>query len=89
MDGGECEKEEDWVVLPSSLEGIKLVDAPVLFFVVSHKAFRLELSSLRREAAEAAENGGCVREIVVDLSQRLEFLKLVYNYHCAAEDEVS
>lgn len=88
MDGGECEKGEDWVGLPSSLDGIKLVDAPVLFFVVSHKAFRSELSSLRREAAVAAENGGCIREIVVDLSQRLEFLKLVYNYHCAAEDEV-
>ncbi|KZV21692.1 hypothetical protein F511_02850 [Dorcoceras hygrometricum] len=88
MDGGECENEDDSVELPSSLDGIKLVDAPVLFFVVSHKAFRSELSSLRREAAEAAENGGCNREIVVDLSQRLEFLKLVYNYHCAAEDEV-
>ncbi|XP_075519466.1 zinc finger protein BRUTUS-like At1g74770 isoform X1 [Primulina tabacum] len=88
MDGGEREKEEDWVGLPSALQGIKLVDAPVLFFVVSHKAFRSELSSLRRGVKEAAENGGCNREIVFDLSRRLEFLKLVYNYHCAAEDEV-
>ncbi|KAG8379106.1 hypothetical protein BUALT_Bualt07G0053600 [Buddleja alternifolia] len=82
MGGGESEKEEDWP--ETLLAGVSLVDAPVLFFVASHKAFRSELASLRR----AGECGVYGRELVVDLGRRLEFLKLVYDYHCAAEDEV-
>ncbi|KAK4489831.1 hypothetical protein RD792_000475 [Penstemon davidsonii] len=86
MDDGEPDKEEDWAAaaLPPSLAGVKLVDAPVLFLVVSHKAFRYELASLRRSAADPAVYS---RELVVDLFRRLEFLKLVYKYHCEAEDE--
>ncbi|PIM97882.1 hypothetical protein CDL12_29647 [Handroanthus impetiginosus] len=86
MGGGESEKEEDWPV--SSIAGKRLVDAPILFFVASHKAFRAELASLRLVAAEASESGAIGRELVVDLSRRLEFLKLVCDYHSAAEDEV-
>ncbi|KAK4394565.1 Zinc finger protein BRUTUS-like [Sesamum angolense] len=86
MGGGEPEKEEDWPV--TWIAGVRLVDAPVLFFVATHKAFRAELAALRRAAADAARNGVCGGEVVVDLRRRLEFLRLVYNYHTAAEDEV-
>ncbi|KAK4437122.1 Zinc finger protein BRUTUS-like [Sesamum alatum] len=86
MGGGESEKEEDWPV--TWIAGVRLVDAPVLFFVATHKAFRAELAALRRYAAEAAESGVCGGEVVGYLRRRLEFLRLVYNYHTAAEDEV-
>lgn len=68
--------EDEW---PAA--GVRLADAPILFFVLTHKAFRLELDAILRLAAE----GGAA---VVELSQRLEFLKLVYHYHSLAEDEV-
>ncbi|XP_047955559.1 zinc finger protein BRUTUS-like At1g74770 isoform X1 [Salvia hispanica] len=74
--------EEEWP--EPSVAGVRLVDAPILFFVVTHKAFRAELDAVRRVAAEAAEGG----EVIVELSRRLEFLKLVYDYHSVAEDEV-
>lgn len=83
MGGGES---EEWP--EPSVAGVRLVDAPILFFVVTHKAFRAELDSVRRLAAEAAEGGAVCAEVVVDLSRRLEFLKLVYDYHSVAEDEV-
>ncbi|KAH6799025.1 hypothetical protein C2S51_035509 [Perilla frutescens var. frutescens] len=86
MGGGESEKDEDWP--EPSVPGVKLVDAPILFFVVTHKAFRAEFASVRRVAAEAVESGCVCRELVVDLGRRLEFLKLVYDYHSVAEDEV-
>lgn len=86
MGGGEPEKEEEWP--EPSVSGASLVEAPILFFVVTHKAFRAELASVRRVAAEAAETGAVCGELVVDLSRRLEFLKLVYDYHSVAEDEV-
>ncbi|XP_051136609.1 zinc finger protein BRUTUS-like At1g74770 [Andrographis paniculata] len=84
--GGGSDKEEDWPEPP--VANVSLVDAPVLFFVATHKAFRADLASIRRVAAEASESGSCGQELVVDLRRRLEFLKLVYNYHSAAEDEV-
>ncbi|KAK6123026.1 hypothetical protein DH2020_043242 [Rehmannia glutinosa] len=86
MGGGESEKEEDWPA-PPSVARARLVDAPVLFFVATHKAFRAELASIHRAAAEAAESWAACRELVVDLDRRLEFLRLVYNYHSASEDE--
>uniref|UniRef100_M1B0F7 Zinc finger protein n=1 Tax=Solanum tuberosum TaxID=4113 RepID=M1B0F7_SOLTU len=76
------------VDLPSSLAGVKLVDAPILFFVISHKAIILELADIHRVAVEALDTGSQDVELVRDLSRRLEFLKIVYKYHCAAEDEV-
>ncbi|KAL2515948.1 zinc ion binding [Forsythia ovata] len=87
MGGGESEKEEDLAELPPCLAGVRLVDAPVLFFVISHKAFRAELESLHL-AVEAAANEAYDQELVVDLGRRFEFLRLVYKYHCVAEDEV-
>ncbi|KAL3643242.1 hypothetical protein CASFOL_014057 [Castilleja foliolosa] len=88
MSGEESVKEEEWPVTAPSVSGARLVDAPILFFVATHKAFRAELASIYRAAAEAAASGSAAcREIVVDLDRRLEFLRLVYNYHSAAEDE--
>ncbi|CAL9240681.1 unnamed protein product [Arabidopsis halleri] len=63
----------------------KLSDAPVLFFVYCHKAFRAQLVELRRFATEADSFSG---DLAVELSRKFEFLKLVYKYHSAAEDEV-
>lgn len=85
---GELEKDVEMVDLPSSLAGVKLVDAPILFFVISHKAIILELADIHRVAVEALDTGSQDVELVRDLSRRLEFLKIVYKYHCAAEDEV-
>ncbi|KAH0690407.1 hypothetical protein KY290_018644 [Solanum tuberosum] len=85
---GELVKDVDMVDLPSSLAGVKLVDAPILFFVISHKAIILELADIHRVAVEALDTGSQDVELVRDLSRRLEFLKIVYKYHCAAEDEV-
>ncbi|TMW88949.1 hypothetical protein EJD97_017858 [Solanum chilense] len=87
-DLGELEKDADMVDLTSSLAGVKLVDAPILFFVISHKAIILELADIHRVAVEASDTGSQHVELVHDLSRRLEFLKIVYKYHCAAEDEV-
>lgn len=89
MGGGESEKEEDLAELPPCLVGVRLVDAPVLFFVVSHKAFRAEIASLLHLAVEAASSESYDHELVADLGRRFEFLRLVYKYHCVAEDEVS
>lgn len=85
-DVGEPEKDVDMV--DSSLAGVKLVDSPILFFVISHKAIILELADIHRVAVEASDTGSQGLELVRDLSRRLEFLKIVYKYHCAAEDEV-
>ncbi|KAG6403986.1 hypothetical protein SASPL_136220 [Salvia splendens] len=78
--------EEEWPEPP--VAGVRLVDAPILFFVVTHKAFRAELNAVRRVATEAAEGGAVSGDVVVELSRKLEFLKLVYDYHSVAEDEV-
>lgn len=85
MGGGEPENEVD---LPSSLAGVKLVEAPILFFVISHKAITLELADIHRVAVDALDTASQGVELVDDLSRRLDFLKIVYKYHCAAEDEV-
>lgn len=87
-DVGEVEKDVDMVDLPSSLAGVKLADAPILFFVISHKSIILELADIHRVAVEASDTGSQDLQLVRDLSRRLDFLKIVYKYHCAAEDEV-
>lgn len=87
MGGGESDNEDDWPA-PSNSRA-KLIDAPILFFVVTHKAFRAELASIHHVAAEAAHTGDLRRELFVDLARRLEFLKLVSDYHSVAEDEVN
>ncbi|KAJ8559894.1 hypothetical protein K7X08_003952 [Anisodus acutangulus] len=67
-----------------------LVESPILFFVLSHKAVEVELDHIRRVAVEALENGSGSNgdDVVDELCRRFHFLKLVYKYHCAAEDEV-
>lgn len=69
---------------------MQLTDAPILVFVCFHKALRAEFAELRRVVAEVSENGGSYGEdFIVDIRTRFEFLKLVYKYHSAAEDEVN
>lgn len=70
--------------------GISLIDAPILIFVAFHKAFRGELCELKKLAVEAVEiSGGGERRLLVNaIFKRFQFFKLVYQYHCAAEDEV-
>lgn len=73
-----------------SLCGVKLVDCPILLLVFFHKAMLAELEELRRVAVEASEERGSGgRDLIfVDFLGRFEFLKIVYKYHCTAEDEV-
>ncbi|CAH8358857.1 unnamed protein product [Eruca vesicaria subsp. sativa] len=71
-----------------TVENTKLADAPVLFFVYFHKAFRNQLTELRRFATDAAAAGSFSGKQARELRQKFEFLKLVYKYHSAAEDEV-
>ncbi|XVF09170.1 hypothetical protein REPUB_Repub07fG0068500 [Reevesia pubescens] len=83
-------EEERPLPLPS-VAGVRLADAPILLLVCFHTAVRAELAELRRVAVAAAADGKSEshsREFAVELSGRFEFLKLVYKYHCAAEDEV-
>ncbi|CAN6938541.1 unnamed protein product [Brassica oleracea var. botrytis] len=72
----------------ATVENTKLADAPVLFFVYFHKAFRAQLVELRRLATDAAEAGSFSGDLAGELCRKFEFLKLVYKYHSAAEDEV-
>ncbi|KAL0701751.1 hypothetical protein Bca4012_057873 [Brassica carinata] len=72
----------------ATVENIKFADAPVLFFVYFHKAFRAQLVELRRLASNAAEAGSFSVDLAGELCRKFEFLKLVYKYHSAAEDEV-
>ncbi|KAK6924931.1 Zinc finger, CHY-type [Dillenia turbinata] len=72
----------------TSNPGFRLVDAPILLFVVFHKALRAELNNLRNLSLTSAENGRLDRELIDELKCRFEFLKLFYKYHCASEDEV-
>ncbi|CAA7043287.1 unnamed protein product [Microthlaspi erraticum] len=65
-----------------------LSDAPVLFFVYFHKAFLAQLAELRRFATDAVVAGFFSRDLAGELCRKFEFLKLVYKYHSAAEDEV-
>ena len=72
----------------ATVENTKLADAPVLFFVYFHKAFRAQLVELRRLATDAAEAGSFSGDLAGELCRKFEFLKLVYKHHSAAEDEV-
>ncbi|WZZ68298.1 hypothetical protein YC2023_079668 [Brassica napus] len=70
-----------------TVQNTKLADAPVLLFVYFHKAFRAQLVELRRFATDASAAGSFSGELAGELRRKFEFLKLVYKYHSAAEDE--
>ncbi|KAM7273757.1 hypothetical protein ACFE04_028421 [Oxalis oulophora] len=63
-----------------------LLDAPILLLVYFHKALRKEMSELSRIAVAATER--YEKDLILKLSKRLQFLKLVYKYHSAVEDEI-
>ncbi|CAH8355874.1 unnamed protein product [Eruca vesicaria subsp. sativa] len=74
---------------PLPPDNTKLADAPVLFFVYVHKAFRAQLVELRRLATDAVEAGSFSGgDLAGEFGRKFEFLKLLYKYHSAAEDEV-
>ncbi|KAK9669313.1 hypothetical protein RND81_13G122900 [Saponaria officinalis] len=66
--------------------------APAMLLVLLHKAFRRELTELRRVVVEAGgacgARGGEVEVVLVEVKSRLEFFRSVYRHHCAAEAEV-
>ncbi|ESQ27678.1 hypothetical protein EUTSA_v10018022mg [Eutrema salsugineum] len=90
MGGGDLHRlpPENASTSSASVGDTKLSDAPVLFFVYFHKAFRAQLVELRRFATDAAAAGSFSRDLARELCRKFEFLKLVYKYHSAAEDEV-
>lgn len=96
MDGGDstenaADKDEDEAPPLSESEtfpGVGLADAPILLLVYFHKAQRAELVELHRLAVTALERGFHDRKLILELQRRFEFLKVVYKYHCVAEDEV-
>ena len=83
------EAAEDHYYSDSGLFRVSLTEAPILLLIKFHRALRLEVADLRRVTLAAAESGGYGGEFVSGLIRRVEFLKLAYKYHCAAEDEVT
>lgn len=69
----------------SAVNNARLSDAPILLFVYFHKAFRAQLAELQFLAGDTVRSGS---DLAVELRSKFEFLKLVYKYHSAAEDEV-
>lgn len=69
----------------ASAVNVRLSDAPILLFVYFHKAFRAQLTELQCLAGDTVRSGF---DLAVELRRKFEFLKLVYKYHSAAEDEV-
>ncbi|KAL8141973.1 hypothetical protein V2J09_015005 [Rumex salicifolius] len=65
--------------------GRGIEEDPILLLALFHKAIKAQLDELGRAVAEGGGGGG---DLVADLKTRFEFLKQVYKYHCAAEDEV-
>lgn len=81
--------EDYYLYTDSGLSGVPLTEAPILLLIKFHRALRSELADLRRVTLAAAESGCYGGEFVSGLIRRVEFLKLAYKYHCAAEDEVT
>ncbi|KAF9618170.1 hypothetical protein IFM89_000639 [Coptis chinensis] len=66
-----------------------LLDAPILLFVSFHKAFHAELGEIYRYiSSDSFDVSSTGHGEILDIRNRFEFLKLVYRYHCAAEDEI-
>ncbi|XP_013664416.1 zinc finger protein BRUTUS-like At1g18910 [Brassica napus] len=68
-----------------SVVNARLSDSPILLFVYFHKAFRAQLAELHRLAGDRVKTGSY---LAVELRRKFDYLKLVYKYHSAAEDEV-
>ncbi|XP_020226791.1 zinc finger protein BRUTUS-like At1g18910 isoform X2 [Cajanus cajan] len=89
-DGDSSLSDKDEEDVADILSRIPIVDAPILFFVCFHKAFRSELDHLRRlaETASLEDEPRRCRQFILHLHRRFQFLRLALKYHCAAEDEV-
>ncbi|XP_042502259.1 zinc finger protein BRUTUS-like At1g74770 isoform X2 [Macadamia integrifolia] len=87
-DNKDEKKKAKEVLLVDTIAGTRVVDAPILFFLHFHKAFRAELTELHRLALYTWETGPPERDLIIDLLRRFHFLMLAFKYHCAAKDEV-
>ncbi|KAF5186084.1 Zinc finger protein brutus-like [Thalictrum thalictroides] len=68
---------------------VRVVDAPILLFVCFHNGLRAELDRICILVSSfSLENCSRNRDLVIDLHNKFQFLKIVYKYHCAAEDEI-
>ncbi|RXH76061.1 hypothetical protein DVH24_001640 [Malus domestica] len=75
----------------ASATRVPLAQTPILLLVCFHKALQAELLDLRLVTTAALESGSrdlLDRDFVLLLLRRFEFLKLAYESHCSAEDEV-
>lgn len=73
----------------SSSEVVRLAGAPIQLLVYFHKALGAELNQLHRLAGKLGESvSDRRREMIAEFRRRFEFLKILYKYHCTAEDEV-
>ncbi|KAK9090598.1 hypothetical protein Sjap_023775 [Stephania japonica] len=88
MGGGEAARLPFEEVIGGALARVRVVEAPILLLVLFHRALRAELAELHRISAACAEEGRGGGDLVGELDRRFRFLKVVYKYHCAAEDEV-
>lgn len=59
--------------------------SPIIEFVFFHKAIRVEMDRLNRDAL-AVENG--TEKDIQAFIDRYVFLRTVYKHYCSAEDEV-
>ncbi|KAB2617600.1 hypothetical protein D8674_013469 [Pyrus ussuriensis x Pyrus communis] len=76
----------------ASATRVPLANMSILLLVYFHKALQAELLDLHLVTIAALESGSRDhqnRDFVILLLRRFEYLKLVYEYHCSAEDEVS
>jgi zinc finger-like protein len=60
--------------------------SPIIEFVFFHKAIRVEVDRLHRDAL-AVDNG--TEKDIQALIDRYRFLRTIYKHYCSAEDEVS
>ncbi|KAH9624446.1 hypothetical protein KSS87_008876 [Heliosperma pusillum] len=74
---------------PESSSGGRDAGTPANLLLFFHKAFRRELTELRRVVMEEAAGACDSRELnLVELKARVEFFRNVYKYHCSAESQV-
>ncbi|KAL5725526.1 hypothetical protein ACHQM5_008662 [Ranunculus cassubicifolius] len=72
-----------------NLANSSVLEAPILLLVCFHKALRAEFDGIYQTISDFDSDLDYERrEIVVELQQRFQFLKLAYQYHSKAEDEI-
>lgn len=84
----------DLLMSVGPISGLRLLDAPILLLLLFHKAIKEDLSQLHRFSLQLLDSSSCdvvdspSHDKFLQLRRRFEFLKLVYKYHSASEDEI-